>query len=113
MASTATKTFKNFIGGEWVDAASGETFETKSPATGEVLGVFPQSSAEDVDRAVEAAKAAYEEWRLVPAPRRGEILFRFGALLAEHKDELAAADDARDGQGAARGGAATSRKRST
>jgi len=87
--ATATKTFKNFIGGEWVDAASGETFETKSPATGEVLGVFPKSSAEDVDRAVEAAKAAYEEWRLVPAPHRGEILFRFGALLAEHKDEVA------------------------
>jgi alpha-ketoglutaric semialdehyde dehydrogenase len=87
--ATATKTFKNFIGGEWVDAASGETFETKSPATGEVLGVFPKSGAEDVDRAVEAAKAAYEEWRLVPAPRRGEILFRFGALLAEHKDEVA------------------------
>jgi alpha-ketoglutaric semialdehyde dehydrogenase len=87
--ATATKTFKNFIGGEWVDAASGETFETKSPATGEVLGVFPKSSAEDVDRAVEAAQAAYEEWRLVPAPHRGEILFRFGALLAEHKDEVA------------------------
>jgi aldehyde dehydrogenase (NAD+) len=87
--ATATKTFKNFIGGEWVDAASGETFETKSPATGEVLGVFPKSSAEDVDRAVEAAKAAYAEWRLVPAPHRGEILFRFGALLAEHKDEVA------------------------
>jgi len=89
VASTATKTFKNFIGGEWVDAGSGETFETTSPATGEVLGVFPKSSAEDVDRAVAAAKAAYEEWRLVPAPRRGEILFRFGALLAEHKDEVA------------------------
>jgi len=87
--ATATKTFKNFIGGEWVDAGSGETFETTSPATGEVLGVFPKSSAEDVDRAVAAAKAAYEEWRLVPAPRRGEILFRFGALLAEHKDEVA------------------------
>jgi aldehyde dehydrogenase (NAD+) len=89
VASTATKTFKNFIGGEWVDAASGESFETTSPATGEVLGVFPKSNAADVDRAVEAAKAAYEEWRLVPAPRRGEILFRFGALLAERKDEVA------------------------
>jgi alpha-ketoglutaric semialdehyde dehydrogenase len=87
--ATATKTFKNFIGGEWVDAASGETFETTSPANGDVLGVFPRSGAEDVDRAVEAAKAAYEDWRLVPAPRRGEILFRFGQLLADHKDELA------------------------
>jgi aldehyde dehydrogenase (NAD+) len=89
VATAATKTFKNFIDGEWVDAGSGETFETTSPATGEVLGVFPRSSAEDVDRAVEAAKAAYEEWRLTPAPKRGEILFRFGQLLAERKDEVA------------------------
>jgi alpha-ketoglutaric semialdehyde dehydrogenase len=89
VASTATKSFKNFIGGEWVDAASGETFETTVPATGAVLGSFPKSGAEDVDRAVEAAKAAYEDWRLVPAPRRGEILFRFGQLLADRKDEIA------------------------
>jgi aldehyde dehydrogenase (NAD+) len=73
MATTAAKSFQNYVGGEWVDAASGETFETKSPATGEALGVFPRSSAADVDKAVDAAKAAYEEWRLVPAPRRGEI----------------------------------------
>src|SRR3954449_11234151 len=89
MATTAEQSFQNYIGGEWVDAASGETFETKSPATGETLGVFPRSAAEDVDRAVEAAKAAYEEWRLVPAPRRGEILFRFGQLLIDSKDDLA------------------------
>jgi acyl-CoA reductase-like NAD-dependent aldehyde dehydrogenase len=87
--ATAVRTFKNFIGGTWVDAASGETFETTSPANGDVLGVFPRSGVEDVDRAVEAAQAAYEDWRLVPAPRRGEILFRFGRLLADHKDELA------------------------
>src|SRR5438105_5068385 len=84
----ATKTFKNYIGGEWVDAASGETFESRNPANGETIGVFPRSSAEDVDRAVEAAKAAYEEWRLVPAPRRGELLFRFAQLLIEQKDDL-------------------------
>jgi acyl-CoA reductase-like NAD-dependent aldehyde dehydrogenase len=89
VATAGTRTFQNFIGGEWVDAASGETFETTSPATGETLGVFPRSSADDVDRAVEAARTAYEEWRLVPAPRRGEILYRFGQLLAEEKDELA------------------------
>ncbi len=89
MATTAAKSFQNYIGGEWVDAASGETFETKSPATGEALGVFPRSGAEDVDRAVDAAKAAYEDWRLTPAPKRGEILFRFGQLLADHKDEVA------------------------
>jgi len=89
VTTASTRVFRNYIGGEWLDAASGETFETTSPATGETLGVFPRSDAEDVDRAVEAAKAAYEEWRLVPAPKRGEILYRFGALLAEQKDDLA------------------------
>src|SRR5919206_327720 len=88
MATTETKTFKNFIGGEWVEAASGETFESVSPATGEQIGVFPKSSAEDVDRAVAAAKTAFEDWRLVPAPKRGEILFRFARLLEEAKDDL-------------------------
>lgn len=89
MAVTGIRSFKNFIGGEWVDAASGETFESLSPADGEVLGTFPRSGAEDVDRAVEAAKAAFEEWRLVPAPERGLVLLRFARLLEEAKDELA------------------------
>jgi acyl-CoA reductase-like NAD-dependent aldehyde dehydrogenase len=84
-----TKTFQNFIGGEWVDAVSGETFESTSPATGELIGTFPRSGPEDVDRAVDAAARAYEEWRLTPAPARGEILYRFGHLVREHKDELA------------------------
>ena len=89
MAATGTQEFKNFIEGEWVDAAGGETFESVSPANGEPIGTFPRSTAEDVDRAVESAKAAYDEWRLVPAPKRGEILFRFGQLLTEQKDEIA------------------------
>ena len=88
MATTA-RTFQNFIGGEWADAAGGETFESLSPATGETIGTFPRSGPEDVDRAVEAAKEAYGSWRLVPAPKRGEIVFRFAALVAEHKQELA------------------------
>jgi alpha-ketoglutaric semialdehyde dehydrogenase len=88
VALTRAKTFQNFIGGEWVDAFSGETFETSSPADGETLGVFPKSSAEDVDRAVESAKRAFEEWRLVPAPERGNILYRFAQLLIDQKDEL-------------------------
>ena len=78
----------NFIGGEWVGASGGETFESIVPATGEVLASFPRSGAADVDRAVAAAKEAFERWRLVPAPRRGEIVFRLGELLREHKDEL-------------------------
>jgi aldehyde dehydrogenase (NAD+) len=88
MATTETRTFKNYIGGEWADAASGETFESYNPATGELIGAFPLSGAEDVDRAVEAAKGAYEEWRLVPAPKRAEILFRVGQRFIERKDEL-------------------------
>jgi acyl-CoA reductase-like NAD-dependent aldehyde dehydrogenase len=88
MATTETRTQQNYIGGEWMDAASGETFQSTSPADGELIGTFPRSNAEDVDRAVAVAKEAYEDWRLVPAPRRGEILFRFAHLVAEHKAEL-------------------------
>jgi acyl-CoA reductase-like NAD-dependent aldehyde dehydrogenase len=88
VALVGAKTFKNFIGGEWVDSTTGQTFESVSPATGETLGVFPKSGPEDVDRAVAAAKAAFEDWRLVPAPERGSILYRFANLLAEQKGEL-------------------------
>jgi alpha-ketoglutaric semialdehyde dehydrogenase len=88
MATTRVREFKNCIGGEWVDAISGGTFDSMSPADGETVGTFPKSGAEDVDRAVEAAKLAYEEWRLVPAPKRGEIVFRFAQLLVEHKADL-------------------------
>ena len=88
MATTGTKAFKNFIGGEWMDAATGETFESRNPATGETIGLFPKSGAEDVERAVEAAQTAYQEWRLVPAPRRGEILMRFAQVLEREKDAL-------------------------
>ena len=89
MSATASRSFQNYIAGEWVDAASGETFETLSPATGEVLGTFPRSGAEDVDRAVTAARAAWEEWRLVPAPERGNVLYRFANLLTQEKEPLA------------------------
>jgi acyl-CoA reductase-like NAD-dependent aldehyde dehydrogenase len=59
MALLGTKTYKNYIAGEWVDAASGETFESTSPANGDAIGTFPLSGAEDVERAVAAAKAAF------------------------------------------------------
>src|ERR1700741_3696307 len=86
--ATTTQTFKNFIGGEWVDAVSGETFESTRPANGETIGVFPRSGAEDVDRAVAVAKEAFAEWRLGPAPKRGEILFRLARLLEQEKPAL-------------------------
>jgi aldehyde dehydrogenase (NAD+) len=88
MAVAPAPSYRNAIGGDRVDAAGGESFETIVPATGEVLGTFPRSAAEDVDRAVAAAKAAFGDWRLVPGPERGNILFRFAELLREAKDEL-------------------------
>ncbi len=89
MAIAGAQRYRNYIGGEWVDGSGGETFESLVPATGEPIGEFPRSTPEDVDRAVAAAKEAYEDWRLVPAPKRAEVLYRFANLLAEHKDDLA------------------------
>jgi acyl-CoA reductase-like NAD-dependent aldehyde dehydrogenase len=84
------KKYQNLINGKWVDAKSGQTFENRNPANWkEVLGVFPKSSKDDVDEAVKAARAAFEKWRLVPAPKRGDILRKVGDLLVARKEELA------------------------
>ncbi len=89
-AKSGARTFKNYIGGEWVASASGETFDNVNPAdTREVVGRFPLSTAEDMSRAVEAARAAADKWRKLPAPRRAEILFRLGEILIRHKDRFA------------------------
>src|SRR5438045_9350021 len=64
------------------------TFESLNPSTGELIRSFPRSTADDVDRAVATARAAWEEWRLVPAPERGNILFRFAQVLERSKAEL-------------------------
>jgi aldehyde dehydrogenase (NAD+) len=84
-----TTQVRNYIGGEWVDAQSGETFPTHNPATEAVIAHAPQSSAADVQAAVTSAQTAYRSWRLTPAPRRGEILFRVAQLLSERKQDLA------------------------
>lgn len=82
--------FQNFINGEWKDAKSGQTFENRNPANwDEVIGTFPKSAEEDVNEAVAAAKAAWDEWRLTPAPKRGDILKKVGDLMVERKEELA------------------------
>src|SRR5476651_2505253 len=65
------------------------TFESLNPSTGEVIESFPRSTAADVDRAVAIARAAWEDWRLVPAPERGNMLFRFAELLKRDKASLA------------------------
>jgi acyl-CoA reductase-like NAD-dependent aldehyde dehydrogenase len=84
--------YRNLIDGEWVESASGETFENLNPAdTRDVVGIFQKSSQEDVNAAVEAAQRAFTRWRLVPAPRRAEILFRAAEILAERKETYARA----------------------
>jgi acyl-CoA reductase-like NAD-dependent aldehyde dehydrogenase len=84
-----TEHVRNFIGGQWVDARSGATFETTNPATEEVIATVARSAAEDVDDAVTAARAAYPGWRLTPAPRRGEVLYAVARVLEERKEALA------------------------
>src|SRR5262245_19109943 len=87
-----TPTFRHFIAGEWCESTSGETFESRNPAdTRDVVGRFQQGSKADVGMAIKAAETAFPMWRRTPAPKRGEILYRFGALLAEHKERLARA----------------------
>lgn len=84
--------FKNFIDGEWVAPSSGKYFENRNPAKqSDLIGMWPRSGREDVDRAVAAAKAAFPEWSRTPAPARGDILRRVGDLMTERKDEIARA----------------------
>ncbi|MBX5473446.1 MAG: gamma-aminobutyraldehyde dehydrogenase [Thermoleophilia bacterium] len=87
--STTTTTYKAFIGGEWVDAASGETMEVINPATGETIAEVPRCGAEDVDRAVEAAKKALPEWLEKTPKERSELLHKLADVLDEHAEELA------------------------
>ena len=90
MATAASaKVFQNFVNGEWVAAKSGQTHLNRNPAnTDEIIGEFPLSSEADVDAAVSAAREAYKTWRLVPAPKRAEILFRTAELLVKRKEEF-------------------------
>lgn len=84
------KTFLNYIGGRWSKPEGGHFFEDRNPAdTTELIGRFPESTAADVEKAVTAAEKAYPSWRLVPAPKRGDIILRAGLLLEKHKEELA------------------------
>ncbi len=101
MASGAkARVYKNFINGEWVESHTGETFDNLNPAdTREVVGVFQHSDKRDVNDAIEAAKQAYKKWRLVPAPRRAEMLYKASEILIAPQGRVRARHDARDGQG--------------
>lgn len=83
-------TYQNFIDGAWVSSVTGEVFENRNPArTDDLIGYFQKSSSADVEAAVDAARRAYRSWRLVPAPRRAEILYRAAQLFAARKDTFA------------------------
>lgn len=87
---TNVQTFQNFIDGEWVPSRTGKVFENRNPADrDDLVGVFQESSVEDAEAAIAAAERAYDHWRLVPAPKRAEVLFRAAQLLVERKEQFA------------------------
>ena len=91
MAPTLNATlYQNYIDGKWSSSPSGQTFENRNPArTDDLIGVFQQSTRVDVEAALAAASRAYESWRLVPAPKRAEILFRAAQIITQRKDVFA------------------------
>src|SRR5436190_6936900 len=87
--SVTISSYKNIIGGEWIDSSSGETMEVVNPATGEAIAEVPRGTKDDADRAVEAAKKALPEWLETTPGERAELLLRLADLLDEHAEELA------------------------
>jgi aldehyde dehydrogenase (NAD+) len=84
-----TQPYQNYIAGRWIDARGGGRFERENPATGEITGSYPRSGPDDVGDAVCAAADARRAWRRMPAPKRGEILFRAAELLVRDKERFA------------------------
>ena len=82
---------KNYIAGQWLPSSTGRTFNNINPADiSDVIGSFPLSNVDDVARAVAAASDAFKAWRLLPAPKRGDILRVAGDIFTRRKEELAA-----------------------
>src|SRR5688572_25179974 len=80
----------NFVDGVWGPSESGATLENRNPAnTRELVGLFPDSTTKDAEAAIAAAKRAYQSWRLVPAPKRAELLFKAAQIIAARKEEFA------------------------
>jgi malonate-semialdehyde dehydrogenase (acetylating) / methylmalonate-semialdehyde dehydrogenase len=88
-AKVETRTIRNYVGGSWVDADTNEHVDVTNPATSEVMAQVPMSSAQDVDRAVAAARDAFPGWRATPPVERARACFELKYLLEENKDELA------------------------
>jgi aldehyde dehydrogenase (NAD+) len=90
MSKLTMPMFENYIGGRWLQPQSGHTFEDRNPANSDdLVGSFPESTAAEALAAIAAAKEAYKSWRLVPAPKRAEILFRAAQLMVERKEQFA------------------------
>ena len=89
MTAIGSPAIHNFIGGKWLTSTSPAGIELFNPATGEPLGQTPAGSAVDVDKAVQAAQAAFPSWRATPAADRIQFLFKLKSLLEDHLDELA------------------------
>src|SRR5204862_7971148 len=89
---------KNFVGGEWVDAAEGGTMEVLNPATGETIGEVPRGTQADVDRAVEAAKKALPEWLETTPGERAEVLLKLADVVDENAEEIAALESVNVGK---------------
>ena len=84
------KIYKNIVGGKELDAATKKTFENRNPANwDEIVGIFPQSTKDDVNQAISVAKKAYSSWRKVPIPKRAEIMRKAGEILEKRKEDLA------------------------
>jgi aldehyde dehydrogenase (NAD+) len=85
-----TREYANYIDGQWVKSGTKKAFENRNPANDDdLVGLFQDSDSSDVDAAVDAASRAYESWRLVPAPKRAEYLYKVGEILKRRKDEMA------------------------
>src|SRR5260370_33199442 len=89
-----------FINGQWSDAASGQTFETPNPATGETLARVAEADAEDIDRAVRAARKAFDDgpWGRMTPSERGRIIWRIGDLILQHVEQLAPRESRANGK---------------
>ena len=87
--SVSVTRYKNFVGGNWVESAGGETMEVLNPSTGEVIAEVPRGTAEDVERAVEAARNAWSEWSTKTPKDRSELLLKLADVIDEHAEELA------------------------
>ena len=106
--------FLNFIDGEWCESSTGEFYENRNPARmSDLIGLFPLSGDEDVQRAVASARQGFLEWRAVPAPERGEVLRHAGDLMAAGKEAIARLMTREMGKVLARDAGETCRRGST